>query len=159
MAGTVIALGLLALAVVGTSVAIVGFVGRQLRPAAPVLSARELRAEGARALATVVSARRSDGVRNHLNVQCRIEFLVCPADGSQPFPLERELVIPADAVPRPGDGWPAWYLPSDHAQVLGAAPATRPVVPTAHPGRPVVVDASTEAPEPAEDETDQHSAA
>ncbi|UDY34800.1 hypothetical protein [Dermatobacter hominis] len=159
MAGTVITLGVLATAVIGTSVAIVGFVGRQLRPAVTVLSVRELRAEGSRALATVVSVRRTDGVRNHLNVQCRMEFLVCPADGSEPFPLEREVVIPADAVPRPGDSWPAWFLPQDPDQVLVAAPATRHVVARPHTGRPGVVDATTEAPSDAADEAGQHSAA
>ena len=75
-----------------------------------------------------MSVRPTDGVHNHLNVSCALEFLVCPADGSDPFAVDREMVIPLDAVPRPGDSWPAWYLPTDRTQVLVAAPATRVVV-------------------------------
>ena len=158
MAGTVIALGVLALIVAGVSVGIVSFVGRQLRPTVAVLSPRELRAGGDRALATVISARRTDGVRNHLNVQCRIEFLIRPADGSPSFPIEREMVIPADAVPGPGDAWPAWYLPSDPAQVLVAAPASRSVVARPH-ARPALPEVSADGASGIEGSEDQHSAA
>ena len=156
MAGTVIALGVLSVVVVGTSAALIGFVCGQLRPAVTQLSARELRDVGSRALASVVAARHTGGVRNHLNVQCRIDFLICPADGSEPFPVEREMVIPADAAPRPGDTWPAWFLPEDHSQVLVAAPATRHVVARSQPGRSAVLDV-TDA--PADEAVGEHGSA
>ena len=142
MAGIGIALGVVSTIVLGICVGVVAFVARQLRTTGGRrLADRELRDTGARALATVISVRCTDRVRNHLNVQCEFEFLVCPADGSTPFPLERELVVPLDAVPRPGDTWPAWFLPDDRTQVLVAAPGPRPVVTARGVGRSVTVAA------------------
>jgi hypothetical protein len=128
MAGTVIAIGALATGVVAVTAAVLGFVGRQLRTGSRLLSPRELRTRGSEALATVLSIRQTGGVRNHLNVQCQVAFQVRPADGTPPFDVERDLLIPADAVPEPGDTWPAWYLPDDRNQVVVAAPAARAVV-------------------------------
>lgn len=149
MAGIGIALGVVSIVAVGICAGVVAFVARQLRATTGRrLADRELRETGSRALATVISVRCTDRVRNHLNVQCEFEFLVCPADGSTPFPLERELIVPLDSVPRPGDTWPAWFLPADRTQVLVAAPAARPVV-TARGVERTVVDGRD----------DQHSAA
>ena len=103
--------------------AVVAFVAVELRRATPPDPPdTHPWISGSPAEATVVSVELGDGVRNHVTVQCLVEFEVLEAGHRNPIPFVVDCLLPADVVPSAGDCWSARVNATPLGPVVVVAP-------------------------------------
>ncbi|MCB1268212.1 MAG: hypothetical protein KDB19_08810 [Microthrixaceae bacterium] len=106
-----------------TAAAVVAFVAVELRRSVPLrVPDTHPWISGSPAEATVVSVESGDGVRNHVTVQCLVEFEVLEAGHRNPIPFVVDCLLPADVVPSAGDCWSARVNATPLGPVVVVAP-------------------------------------
>ena len=76
----------------------------------------------ATAVVAFVAVELGDGVRNHVTVQCLVEFEVLEAGHRNPIPFVVDCLLPADVVPSAGDCWSARVNATPLGPVVVVAP-------------------------------------
>lgn len=108
---------------VAAATAVVAFVAVELRRATPPDPPdTHPWISGSPAEATVVSVESGDGVRNHVTVQCLVEFEVLEAGHRNPIPFVVDCLLPAEVVPSAGDCWSARVNATSLGPVVVVAP-------------------------------------
>ena len=82
----------------------------------------ELKANGAKARAMVISIQPTGTVVNKIYIQCVVDFRMEPLDGSAQFAGQKTAFLAQTQLPRQGDVMPCWYDADDRSSFVVGIP-------------------------------------